>query len=346
MDRRFGLCVAGYGLAGRVFHAPLIAATPGLDLVGAVSSDPAKVIADHPDTKVFGSLDDALEDPAVDAIVLACPDELHAPLASAALKAGRHVVVDKPFAPTLAEARDVASLASQCGKLVSVFHNRRWDADFLTLRGLIDTGALGDIVQFDAHYDRFKPQSGQRWKDRRAGGIWFDLGAHIVDQALCLFGRPQSVYADITALKPSGEMADYAHVLLRYPQARIILHMSQSVPAHGLRYCVHGTLGSWIKHGLDRQEDQSRAGLKPGEGDWGLDPVEGEFVSTGGERRGVPNRRGDFRQFYAGLRDAYAGTGSNPVATRDALDVMAVLEAGLRSADQRCEVEPDWDHGL
>jgi predicted dehydrogenase len=336
------VALAGYGLAGKVFHAPLIEATEGLRLVTVVSSDPAKVHADLPGAAVAPDLGEALRDPAIDLVVIATPDALHAEQALAALDAGKSVVIDKPFAPTLAEAEAVAARAAERGLMVSVFHNRRWDADFLTLRRLIAEGALGEIVQFESHFDRYRPQRTGLWKERRDAGVWQDLGPHLVDQALQLFGLPDGVAADLGVQKAGGVSPDYAHVLLRYGARRVILHMSQLAPAHGLRFAVHGTRGSYIKHGLDVQEGQSRAGLKPQAADWGRDPLPGRLVRVGEDgpepEAEIANARGAYPRFYEGVRDAVLGRAANPVPPDEALAVMRVLEAGRVSAAERREV--------
>lgn len=338
------VALIGYGLAGKAFHAPLIRATAGLELVAVVSSRKAEIAADLPVVAVLEALGQALDDPAVDLVVVATPDHLHATQALAALSAGKHVVVDKPLAPTLAEARDIAAQAKRAGKLLSVFHNRRWDADFLTLSHLIGSGELGEIRQFESHFDRYRPATGERWKDRRAGGVWQDLGPHLVDQAIRLFGMPRAVLADLAVLRPGSDAFDYAHVLLDHGPVRTILHMTQSAPANSLRFVVHGARGSYIKHGLDPQEAQAKAGIAPGDPDWGIDPLPGELTCGHADgtirAEAVANRRGDYRAFYRDLRAAIANGSANPVPAHEALEVMAVLAAGIESARERGWIAP------
>ncbi|KOB45019.1 Gfo/Idh/MocA family oxidoreductase, partial [Xanthomonas arboricola] len=186
MPKPFNLAVVGYGYVGRTFHAPLIAGTPGLALHSVVSSKPQQVQADFPDVAVLADLETALADPALDAVVLATPNQTHAPFALQALAAGKHVLVDKPFALDAAQAREVVAAAAAAGRIVSVFQNRRWDADFLTVRRLIDEGQLGEVVEFHSHFDRFRPQVRDRWResDIPGAGLWYDLGPHLLDQAL------------------------------------------------------------------------------------------------------------------------------------------------------------------
>ena len=255
MPATLDVALLGFGLAGRVFHAPLVAATPGLRLHTVVSSDPARVAATHPGARVLADPHAAFADPDIDLVVVATPNDTHAPLALAALAAGKHVVVDKPFALDVAEARTMIAAARRADRLLGVFHNRRWDADFLALRALLDGGALGEVAELHSHFDRFRPQVPDRWRDRAGpgGGLWYDLGPHLVDQALQLFGPPLAVNADLALQRGGAQAVDYFHVQLRYARLRVLLHAGTLVPGHGLRFAVHGSGGSWIKHGLDPQ---------------------------------------------------------------------------------------------
>ncbi|HZF97474.1 MAG TPA: oxidoreductase, partial [Pseudoxanthomonas sp.] len=247
-----GLKVAlvGFGFAGAVFHAPFIASTPGLALHTVVSGNAGKVHAAYPQARVVADAEAAFADPAIDLVVAAAPNAVHAALACAALAAGKHVVVDKPFALNLAQATALVEQAARARRLVSVFQNRRWDSDFLTLRALIGAGRLGDIAEFHSHFDRYRPQVADRWRehDLPGSGLWFDLGPHLLDQALRLFGPPQAVLADLARQREGAKADDYFHVLLRYPRLRVHLHAGSLVPGSGLRFAVHGTRASFFKH--------------------------------------------------------------------------------------------------
>lgn len=332
------VALVGYGLAGRVFHAPLIAATPGLSLHTVVSSDAAKVHFDLPDARVVATPQAAFDDPVIDLVVIASPNATHAPLAIAALRAGRHVVVDKPFAIDLIEAKGVAEVARASDRLLTVFHNRRWDADFLALKSLLAGGALGDIAEVHSHFDRFRPIVPDRWRERSGpgAGLWLDLGPHLVDQALQLFGLPEAVQADIAIQRAGAEVDDWFHVVLRYPRLRVVLHAGALVPGAGLRFAVHGTRGSWFKQGLDPQEAALRDGAVPGGDHWGIDPAPGRLLRVEGDGTIVddasPAPAGDYRAFYTGVRDAIRGGIAPPVTLDDVLDVMRVLQAGIDSA--------------
>lgn len=337
----FKVALVGYGFVGKVFHAPLIVATPGLRLHTVVSSDPPKVLADHPTVKVAPDLAAALADPEIDLVVVATPDSLHAQQAHAALDAGKAVIVDKPFAVTLDEARSVAEHAARVGKLLSVFHNRRWDSDFLTLKALIADGSLGEIVQFESHFDRFRPVVRDRWREKPGAGALLDLGPHLIDQALQLFGPPQAVFADLEIQKDGGQATDYFHLVLRYPRLRVLLHASQMTVASDLRLAVHGTKGSFVKQGLDPQENALKAGTVPGSEGWGVDPRPGTLTAPDGEgtaRRTVEGVPGDYLAYYAAIRDALSGHGDNPVPPDQALAVMGLIELAARSAAERREL--------
>lgn len=337
MRRPLNVALVGYGQAGKVFHAPLIAHTPGLQLHTVVSGDAGKVRADFPDARVVADPRGAFDDDAINLVVIAAPNAVHAPLAIAALRAGRHVVVDKPFATSLDEARRVVAAAREAGRIASVFQNRRWDGDFLTLRRLVEDGALGEVTELHSHFDRFRPQVPDRWRERAGPGtgLWFDLGPHLVDQALQLFGLPLSVQADIALQREGAVVDDFFHVLLRYPRQRVVLHAGTLVPAHGLRFAAHGTGGSFVKHGLDPQEAALKAGIAPGAPGWGHDPLAGTLTrvgESGWTTAPVDGLPGDYRGYYAALREAIHGRGGPPVTAAQALDVMRVLEAGHASA--------------
>jgi len=329
------VALVGYGYVGKTFHAPLIAATPGLALHSVVSSKPDAVLADHPTATVRADLAAALADPDIDLVVIATPNDLHAPQAHLALDAGKHVVVDKPFTLTVEEAEAVIAHARSANRLLSVFHNRRWDGDFLTLQRLIGEGSLGKVRQFTSHFDRFRPIVRDRWRERDGpgAGTWYDLAPHLIDQALVLFGQPEEITADIQKQRDGAKAPDYFHAVLSYPEVRVILHSSCLAADSRFRFAAHGTKGSLVKHGLDRQEDALKAGRIPGDAGWGEDDGaafltlagEGDFTRT----EAVTLDAGDYRRFYSGVRDAIAGKTVNPVPGEQALNVMKLIEKAL-----------------
>lgn len=329
----------GYGYASKTFHAPLIAGTPGLTLVAVSSSDAGKVLADWSGMTVVGEPEQLFSDPAIDLIVIPTPNITHYPLAKAALLAGKHVVVDKPFTVTLHEAYELEMLARQQQRVLSVFHNRRWDGDFLTVKSLLDEGALGDVVYFESHFDRFRPQVRDRWRERAGpgNGIWFDLGAHLLDQAVRLFGKPQSLFADLAQLRPGAQTTDYFHTILYYADKRVVLHAGMVVAAESPRFVVHGTQGSYVKRGLDPQEDRLKAGERPPQVDWGYDMRDGVLKLVQQDimvEKTLLTIPGNYLAYYGGIRDAINGDGENPVPAGDAILVMELLALGEASALQ------------
>ena len=327
------VALIGYGFAGRTFHAPLIRATPGLSLAVIVSRDAAKVRADVPEASVVASFDEAIE--AVDVVVIATPNDTHAPLATAALERRKHVVVDKPFTLDLAEARALATLAQGSGRILSVFQNRRWDSDFLGARAIIAEGVLGEIVHFESHFDRYRPEVRDRWREKPGpgSGLWIDLGPHLIDQVLQLFGLPRAISASLAEQRSGAQTDDWAHAVLDYGPLRVVLHAAVLVAGGVPRMAVHGTKASWIKYGLDVQESQLLAGVRPGDASWGVDPEPGHlYDGASGSRteRSVPP--GDYRQYYVQLREAIRGHAENPVSPAQAVAVMATLEAASVSS--------------
>lgn len=340
MSDKLRVGLMGYGFASKTFHAPLIAGTPDVELAAISSSDEAKVHADWPQVKVVADPQALLEDPSLQLIVIPTPNDTHFPLAKAALNAGKHVVVDKPFTVTLSQARELEALAKAKGLLLSVFHNRRWDSDFLTLKQLLKDGSLGEVRYFESHFDRFRPEVRQRWREMKGAGsgIWYDLGPHLIDQALQLFGTPVDINVDMAEMRPGAQTTDYFHATLTYPQRRVVLHASMLVAAESPRYVVHGTRGSYVKYGLDPQEDRLKAGdFPPGE-EWGYDMRDGVLTLAEGDgvkEETLMTQPGNYPAYYAAVRDAISGRGANPVTAEEAIQVMELIELGLQSAEKR-----------
>jgi predicted dehydrogenase len=337
--------VIGYGYAGQTFHAPLLAHTPGLELAAIVSSRAEAVRAAWPQVRVHADTAALYAAGDVDLVVIATPNDTHYALAREALLAGRHVVVDKPFTATLPQARQLLELARERSLVLSAFQNRRWDADFLTLRALLDSGELGRVAHFESHFDRFRPQVRQRWREQPgiASGIWYDLGPHLADQVLLLFGRPQAVFADLAALRDGAGAVDHFHVLLRYADKRVILHGSMLVSGGMPRLAVHGTRASYIKYGLDTQETVLKGGGLPGCPGWGEDPLPGVLIrQQNGEevRSDWPMQAGDYRRYYQAVRAAIVDGASNPVSAQSAIDTMTLIELAQASSDAGREL--DW----
>jgi predicted dehydrogenase len=349
-DLRVGL--VGYGLAGASFHAPLIATTPGLRLTAVVTRDAGRrrqAAADHPGVRL---VDDAAAlwagSPAqVDVVVVASPNRTHVPLARAALDAGLPVVVDKPLAATVAEARALVAHAAARGRLLTVFQNRRWDGDFLTVGRLLAEGALGTVHRFESRFERWRPTPKPGWRERgdaeEAGGLLFDLGSHLVDQACVLFGPVRHVYAELERRRPGVQVDDDGFVALTHASGvRSHLWVSAVAAGPAPRMRVLGSAGSYTKHGLDVQEEALRAGRRPDGPDWGTEPHDrwGVLAGDDGERP-VPTERGDYGRYYAALVATLRDGAPVPVDARDAVAGLAVIEAARRSAATGAVVEPD-----
>ncbi|WP_369043579.1 Gfo/Idh/MocA family oxidoreductase [Streptomyces sp. Midd1] len=346
---RVGL--VGYGLAGSVFHAPLIASTEGLTLDTVVTSNPERqeqARAEFGDGLRFAATPDDLWARAdeLDLIVIASPNKTHVPIATAALKAGLPVVVDKPIAGTAAEARELAALADERGLLLSVFQNRRWDNDFLTLQGLITEGELGDVWRFESRFERWRPQPKGGWRESgdpaEIGGLLYDLGSHVVDQALVLFGPAASVYAEADIRRPGAATDDDTFIAITHTSGvRSHLYVSATTAQLGPRFRVLGSQAGYVKYGLDPQEADLREGKRPGGASpWGVEPQSlwgrvgsGESPLTGGGRP-QPTVPGAYPAYYAAVAAALRDGAPNPVTAHEAAAALDVLEAARRSAHE------------
>jgi predicted dehydrogenase len=331
------VALVGFGMAGQVFHAPLISRTQGLHLHTVVSSDGTKVHSAYPDARVRADAATAFADPSIGLVVIATPNMTHAPLALAALAQGKHVVVDKPFALDVEQAQQIVAAAGAAKRMVSVFHNRRWDADFLTLRGLVESGTLGEVMELHSHFDRYRPVVADRWREHSApgAGVLFDLGPHLIDQALQLFGPPESVFADLASQREGAQVDDYFQVTLRYRRRRVVLHAGAMVAASSLRFAVHGTRASFIKHGTDPQEGALKRGEVPGSEGWGIDPRPGQLHvprEAGTHQEDVPGLPGNYPHFYRAIEAAMRHGSAPPVTAAEAMQVMQLLHLAQDSA--------------
>jgi predicted dehydrogenase len=346
----FRVALIGYGLAGSAFHAPFIATVPGLSLAAIVTRDEARreqARRRHPDVELLDSADDVWQRSRdFDLVVVAAPTRDHVPLASAAVEAGLAVVVEKPMAPTAAQARALVETARGRDVLLTVFHNRRWDGDFLTVRRLLQQGELGEITRFESSFERWRPQvaSSSRAEDDPAetGGVLFDLGSHLVDQALQLFGPVRSVYGELDARRPGSHANDDAFVALTHESGvRSHLWMSAVAAQPGHRFRVLGLRAGYVKDGLDVQEDALRAGEIPGGPEWGREREEAwGLLGAGDELRRVATEPGAYQDFYRGLVASLRDGAPPPVDPQDAVSGLEVLEAARLSAVESRVVRP------
>ncbi|MGR6319725.1 Gfo/Idh/MocA family oxidoreductase [Micromonospora soli] len=332
----------GYGVAGRYFHAPLIAATPGLRLDAVVTRDPERreqVRAEHPDARLADDADQLWQAAdRLDLIVVATPNRQHVPTARAAVAAGLPVVVDKPLAPTAAEGRALVEEAKTAGVPLTVFQNRRWDGDFLTVRRLVEAGELGRVARFESRFERWRPAIKPGWRESaapgEAGGALFDLGAHLVDQAVQLFGPVTRVYAEVDRRRPGAEVDDDAFVALTHAGGvHSHLWMSAVTAQLGPRLRVLGDRAAYTTYGLDPQEAALRAGGRPGTPGWGeVDPDRYGRLGVDGELRAVPTEAGRYQDFYAQVAAAVRDGAPLPVDPAEAVDVVALIELAHRAA--------------
>jgi predicted dehydrogenase len=342
------VALIGFGYAGRVFHAPLISTTPGLTLAVIGSRQEESVRSTYPGVEVVSDPVAAVRHRDVDLVVIATPNDTHAPLAEWALRAGKHVVVDKPFTITLAEARALAGRAAEAERHLSVFQNRRWDSDFLGIRRELAADRIGEVVEFRSEFSRFRPEVRDRWRERPGpgSGMWYDLGPHLIDQALVLFGPPETVFADLQVQRLGGSTVDWFLAILGYDQTRVILESSMLATDTATRFVVRGTTGSLTKRGADLQEVQLKAGEMPGSSGWGRDPDPLLFVAAEGEAPTViATPAGDWRGYYASVRDAVRGERELAVTPAQATTVMAVIEAGMQASAEGRVISPSYTEG-
>jgi predicted dehydrogenase len=326
--------LVGYGLGGAAFHAPFISTTPGLTLTAIVTSNPdrqTEAASRYPTAELIPSPDDVWRRAdEFDLVVITTPNRFHAEHARTALEHGLNAVVDKPFAPSAAAARDLTELAAQRGLLLAPFHNRRWDGDFRTVARLLSENALGNVHRFESRFERWRPQVKDSWKESGdpadLGSIVFDLGTHLVDQSIALFGRPTTVYAEIRTLRPTAQAHDDAFIALTHPSG-VVSHLWASALAASLgpRFRVLGDRSAYVKYGMDPQEDALKAGETPGGEGWGEDPVDQWGLL---DQQPVHTEPGSYQDFYAAI-----ATGEAPVPTTDAITGLEVLEAAFESAN-------------
>lgn len=346
-DRPTEVGLIGFGLGGATFHAPFISATPGLRLAAVMTSDPARrhgVEERYPETKVVAGIDALLAlSPRVELIAISSPNASHYPLARAALEAGRNVVVDKPFAVTSVQARELGAIAKANGVLAMPFQNRRWDGDFLTVRKLIADEKLGQVFRFESRFDRWRgePKPGwmrEDWVDR-AENIVHDIATHLVDQALVLFGVVTHVYAELTPRRAGVVSFDDAFLALTHANGvSSHLYMSASAGQAGPRMSVFAAKGAYLKYGLDVQEDALRAGMRPSDPSYGEEPSDkwGTLVGPAVQEV-VPTVAGAYPRFYAGVARAIREGGVPPVAVAEVVAGLEIIEASFVS-NQRKEV--------
>jgi len=335
--------LVGFGFAGKTFHAPVISAVEGLRLAAIVQRHGNDARQAYPAAKVARSVGELLTINSIRLVVVATPNKSHAEIARQCLLAGRDVVIDKPFATTYSEAAELVELAKQHGRQLSVYHNRRWDGDFLTVQELIAEGKLGRIVLFESHFDRFRPQPRTNlWRESAepGSGVLFDLGPHLIDQALVLFGQPESLSADLRIERDSAVTDDAFDVVFHYKTMRAMLRASVLASTPTPRFAIQGTGGGYLKYGLDPQEDALKHGQSPRDENWGYEAPErwGTLLIAQGDSfvtDKLTTPPGDYRKYYENIRGALLGTTTPAVTAEQALRVMYALELAKESSRTR-----------
>jgi predicted dehydrogenase len=336
----------GFGLGGRVFHAPIISAVPGLQLAAIMERTGDSARAAYPDARVVRSVSELLSIDSIELVVITTPNPTHLELSRQCLEAGRHVVVDKPFTTTVAEAEELVRTAKQHNRLITVYQNRRWDGDFLTVRRIVEQGSLGRLVLFESHMERYRPElKAEAWRERptAGSGLWFDLGPHLLDQAFVLFGPPESMTAELRAERDGAAVDDAFDVVLHYPRLRVLLRSNLLTCVSGPRFRLNGTQGSFVKFGTDPQEEALKRGERMDQPDWGKESEEnwGTLSIAQGDKvveTRVPTERGDYSRYYQNVRDALVSAAPLDVSPEHALNMMRALELGIESSRRGCKL--------
>lgn len=346
MSKTIQVGLIGYGMAGQVFHAPMITSIPGLRLSKIRETKPNNIeLANsrYPSTTIVDDSAAIISDPDIDLVVIATPNTFHYTLAQEALQAGKHVVVDKPFTINSSEADTLIDLAKQENKLLSVFHNRRYDSGFKTVQKIISENTLGRIAEIEIHFDRFRPKLKENaWREENipGSGVLYDLGSHLIDQSLVFFGRPKSITADIRAQRQGAKVDDYFQVELRYDNLKVILKAGMLVKEVGPQYIIHGDKGSFIKYGLDVQEEALKEGQIPNESaNWGQEPENlwGKLnldTDGGASISRVKSEIGDYRGYYENVYKSILGEAKLEVLPDQAREVIYLIEIAQQSAQE------------
>ena len=345
--QRINTALCSFGMSGWVFHAPFLSVNSGFNFYGVWERTKNLAQEKYPGVKTFRTIEEMLSDNNIELVVVNTPSITHFELAMQAIQAGKHVIVEKPFTATVNQAEELIALAKKKNVKLSVYHNRRYDSDYKTIKKVLEEGLLGKIVEAEIHYDRYVPELSYKiHKETPTPGVGalYDLGSHLIDQALQFFGMPLAVFADITINRPKSKVDDYFDLKLFYPTHRVILKSSYYVREAFPGYVFHGTLGSFIKHKTDVQETDLQAHKKPGGTEWGIEP-ESQKGLLHTERDGkvikelVKSERGDYNDYYDGIYNAIRNDAEVPVKPEDALNVIKIIETAFISNAEKRVVE-------
>ena len=343
MERIIQVALTSFGMSGQVFHGPCLKANPRFKIKYILERTKNLSAEKYPDSTIVRTFDEILNDPEIELVVINSPNQLHYPMAKQALHAGKNVLLEKPFTQTSSEALEIIQLAKEKELLLTVYQNRRWDGDFLTLKEIIDKKLLGRLVEFESHYDRYRNfvQEGS-WKEIEddTNGVLYNLGSHMIDQVLVLFGMPKSVTAHLDKLRDGSQVVDYYDIRLQYEKFAAILKSSYLVRDHSLRYTLQGTLGSFKKHGIDPQEEALMNGRLPNEENWGNE-LENNWGIIDTEEDGkslkekYPTKPGNYKIFYENMYDAIVYNAPLLVNPTDSLNGLKIIEACLLSNKEK-----------
>ena len=329
-----------FGMSGKVFHAPFLQVHPGFQLAGAWERSKQQIQSFYPDTTSYPSLEAILADDSIELVIVNTPTGTHFDYAKQLLLAGKNIIVEKAFTTTIAEAVELKDIAANVNKKISIYQNRRWDSDFKTVKKVLDEGLLGDIVEAEIHFDRYKPQLNaiQHKETKAAGaGLLLNLGPHVVDSAICLFGFPLAVFADIRITRAGSVVDDYFDILLYYKDLRVRLKGSLLVRETYPGFILHGTKGSFLKNRTDVQETNLIAGQIPNTADWGTEPISEEgllHTEKDGNviRENIKSLKGNYYDYYEGVFKALRENTEMPVTADDGIKVMRIIEYAIQSS--------------
>ncbi|MEC0900636.1 MULTISPECIES: oxidoreductase [Bacillus] len=334
--KKIGVGIVGFGFSSTTFHIPLLQTIEEYDIRAVLSSKEEVVKETLPNVNVVSTIDELVKRADIDLVVITSPNTTHFPYVKEAILNGKHVVVEKPFVVSIEEGEELISLAKKHNVVLSVYHNRRFDNDFLTIKKLLEEDRIGNVYAYEAHFDRFRPHVRDRWREKNlpGSGILYDLGSHLIDQALSLFGKPDAIRADIIKQRPGAEVDDYFHIVLHYGVKRVILRSSSYVKKAGPHFTMHGDKGSIVKYGMDSQEEQLKNGIKPGDNGYGVD-TEANFatVETEEELVRIPTEVGCYDMYYKRVRDSIVNGEKPPVTAQEGLEVIKLIQLAVESSE-------------
>ncbi|MCU5394783.1 oxidoreductase [Bacillus toyonensis] len=334
--KKIGVGIVGFGFSSTTFHIPLLQTIEEYDIRAILSSKEEVVKQTLPNAAVVDTVDELVKRSDIELVVITSPNTTHFPYVKEAILHGKHVVVEKPFVVSIEEGEELISLAKQYNVMLSVYHNRRFDNDFLTIKKLLEENRIGNVYAYEAHFDRFRPHVRDRWREKNlpGSGILYDLGSHLIDQALSLFGKPDAISADVIKQRPGAEIDDYFHVILHYGVKRVILRSSSYVKQAGPHFTLHGDKGSIVKYGMDSQEEQLKNGMKPGDIGYGVDAEENfATLETEETLNRISTEVGCYDMYYKGVRDSILNGEKLPVTAQDGLNVIKLIQLAVESSE-------------